>query len=192
MPCEVALLGTPEIRVSGVVQHRVRHKTLALIAFLLVEDRPVRRDTLAALLWPDSGQSLARRNLRTCIHNARQALGDNAFRMTGDVVRLDPGVVRSDIHRLRQFESADRYSAPCSDPDAFLTRSLLGGCMEGCSLPDAGEIDTWQLQAGSSVRTRLIRGARERVAVPLDEGEPYQILELGQAIAGSDPLDEVH
>lgn len=47
MPCEVTLLGTPEIRVSGVVQHHVRHKTLALIAFLLVEDRPVRRDAVA-------------------------------------------------------------------------------------------------------------------------------------------------
>ncbi|HKJ84747.1 MAG TPA: BTAD domain-containing putative transcriptional regulator, partial [Spirochaetia bacterium] len=192
MPCEVALLGTPEIRVSGVVQHHVRHKTLALIAFLLVEDRPIRRDTLAALLWPNSGQSFARRNLRTCIHNARQALGDHAFRMTDDVVRLDPSVVRSDIHRLRQLESSDGESAPYSDSDAFLTRALLGGFMEGLSLPDAEAFDTWQLQTGESIRTRLVRVARERVAVALEAGRPDQVLELSRAIVRSDPLDEDH
>ncbi|MFW6313882.1 MAG: AfsR/SARP family transcriptional regulator, partial [Spirochaetota bacterium] len=192
MRCEVSLLGTPEIRVSGVVQTHVRHKTLALIAFLLVEDRPVRRDTLAALLWPNSGQAFARRNLRTCLHDARRALGDHAFEMSGDVVRLEPSAVQSDIQRLRQLESSDRASSPGPEHDAFLTRALLGGFMEGLSLPDTEEFDTWQLQTGEALRTRLSRIAAERVAVELDHGRSNQILELGRALVRSDPLDEAH
>jgi DNA-binding SARP family transcriptional activator/predicted ATPase len=52
-------------------------KVRALLAFLAVEaDRPHPRDTLAALLWPDSLNQVARTNLRGTLANLRKVIDD--------------------------------------------------------------------------------------------------------------------
>ncbi|MBK8986762.1 MAG: tetratricopeptide repeat protein [Chloroflexi bacterium] len=53
-------------------------KARALLVYLLVERRqPHRRESLAALLWPDQPEARARQNLRQALSNLRQALGDS-------------------------------------------------------------------------------------------------------------------
>jgi len=66
----VRLCGPPIIHRADSSKHRLRHKSIALIAYLAVEARPIGRDTLASLLWPFSGQAGARTNLRTALYIA--------------------------------------------------------------------------------------------------------------------------
>ena len=49
-------------------------KALALLAYLLIEKQPQSRDTLAALLWPESDQTSARAALRRTLSPLRNAL----------------------------------------------------------------------------------------------------------------------
>lgn len=76
----LSLLGTfyvamGERPLSGFESNKVR----ALLAYLAVEsERPHTRDELAGLLWPDSPDETARRNLRQALNNLRQTLRDAA------------------------------------------------------------------------------------------------------------------
>src|SRR5574341_2229831 len=54
-------------------------KVKALLAYLIMEsDRPVPREELAALMWPEQSQESAHNGLRQALSKLRRALSDNA------------------------------------------------------------------------------------------------------------------
>jgi DNA-binding SARP family transcriptional activator len=59
-PIQLNLLGQPELIVNGARATLRTQKALALLAYLVVESRPVDRARLVALLWPDSDESRGR------------------------------------------------------------------------------------------------------------------------------------
>src|SRR5882757_8647403 len=61
---ELSLLGPPRVRFDGVDVKFERNKGLALLAYLAVTGQSLRRDELAALLWPELDQAHARGALR--------------------------------------------------------------------------------------------------------------------------------
>ncbi len=75
----VRLLGGFQVELDGQAVYAFRtDKARALLAYLVVESaRPHRRETLAALLWPDRPDAVARANLRQALSYVRQALGDS-------------------------------------------------------------------------------------------------------------------
>ena len=52
-------------------------KQLALLAFLVLEPRPHRREALTALLWSEYPDDNARASLRQALSHLRDALGDS-------------------------------------------------------------------------------------------------------------------
>jgi DNA-binding SARP family transcriptional activator len=74
---EVLTLGPLELRVSG--NHVVRWNNLkarAVFQYLLIHHgRPVRRDALMDLQWPDHTVTSARNNLNVALHSLRSTLG---------------------------------------------------------------------------------------------------------------------
>ncbi|MEZ4416901.1 MAG: hypothetical protein R3E10_14215 [Gemmatimonadota bacterium] len=85
-------------RVSAVL---AQPKRLALLVYLAIEgsDSPVSRDSIVALLWPESSQARARRNLRNSLHFLRSALGTDVVESIGhDQVLLDHSVIQWDGH----------------------------------------------------------------------------------------------
>lgn len=69
------LFGTPELHSGGEVVRLPTRKSMALLAYLAVTRRRHGRESLAALLWPDGGQTRARASLRSALHAIRTALG---------------------------------------------------------------------------------------------------------------------
>ena len=61
---EVRLLGPVDVRFDGSPLRVDTRKALALLAYLVVTDRPASRVSLATLLWPDSDDDGARGALR--------------------------------------------------------------------------------------------------------------------------------
>src|SRR4051794_34554482 len=122
-------------------------KTRALLAFLVLEaERPHRRESLAALLWPNVLDASARRSLSQALFNLRQILGDSSA--TGAPPFLLVG--RDSI----QFNGASAYSL---DVDRFLAlqsgaavesltqaAALYGGdFLQGFIVTDADGFDEW-------------------------------------------------
>lgn len=73
---------------------------LALLAYLAEQPRPVGRETLAALLWPDADARLGRTRLRRLVHELHQAAGTTLIEGDADTLALAPGWT-SDLQATR-------------------------------------------------------------------------------------------
>ena len=107
---QIQLLGTFQVLQNGRSLTGFRtDKIRALLAYLAVEsDRPHRRDTLAALFWPDMDDQKARYNLRLSLHRLRQTLGDDAPALQADrqSVQFDAAQTWVDVAAFEQALTA--------------------------------------------------------------------------------------
>ncbi|HSG09701.1 MAG TPA: hypothetical protein VLA36_15170 [Longimicrobiales bacterium] len=78
-------------------------KRFALLVYLAVEGSNglIRRDTVAALFWPEQDQADARANLRKSLYFLRQSLGQDVVVTRGDEeVGVDPSLLECDVVTL--------------------------------------------------------------------------------------------
>lgn len=87
------LLGAPFFEQNGAPIVIERRKAVALLAYLALTEQTHLRDGLATLLWPDSGQSHARANLRHTLVVLKQALGDDTLTIAWDRIALRPETI---------------------------------------------------------------------------------------------------
>lgn len=94
---DIALLGSLEITLDRQPIDDLRYdKVRALLAYLVIERRQHTRSALAALLWPDATEAMARKSLRNALATLRQALGDAEAQrpfllITRDTIQFNPG-----------------------------------------------------------------------------------------------------
>src|SRR5260370_15706352 len=98
----VSLLGAPRIEVGRKAIQTDTRKATALLAYLAVSERPQRRSTLAALLWPDTDEQKARGALRRTLSVLRSALGDRWLESEGETIDLDRKDLSVDLLELRR------------------------------------------------------------------------------------------
>src|ERR1700754_1822495 len=137
----IRLLGTPYVERNGerVAAPRGR-KCLALLAYLLLRERPVSRLTLAELLFPDADDPL--RALRWTLVELRRALGGSEI-LHGDPLQLDlPAGTDVDVLELTGdapslslaegdlLEGADFSATPAFDSWLGVGRRRLAGIYE--------------------------------------------------------------
>ncbi len=72
MGLEIRLLGIPEIICDGNNYKIKTSKVLYLLAYLLFEKRPITKDNLIYLLWPNSDEIHGRKSLRNAISHLRK------------------------------------------------------------------------------------------------------------------------
>lgn len=75
---QVRLLGQFVLQWAGVTVELSARPAQSLLAYLLLNPVTHRRERLAGLLWPDSSEANARRNLRQALWQIRRALGEPA------------------------------------------------------------------------------------------------------------------
>ena len=145
----IHLLGAPLIRrpdgpVTGRAAHRRR---LALVAILAAaRGRPVGRDRIIGLLWPEHSTEAARHSLSEALYVLRKDLGDESFVAMGDEVGLDPASARSDLDDFERALEEARWE------DAV--RAYGGPFLDGFYVSDAEEFERWAAEQ----RDRLARG----------------------------------
>ena len=164
---QAALEGEP---VTGFRSTKVR----ALLAYLATEsDRPHRRETLAALFWPEQPERVARSNLRYALSNLRKAIGDRhtdppRLLVTRETVQFDcASDCWLDVQAFRTMIEADP-----ADPSAsrLLDQALSlyrGDFLEGFSVRGSPAFDDWALL----VRERLHRQASTALQRLVEESE---------------------
>ena len=144
----VRLFGAPEILDDGRAVSVDTRKAVAVLAVLAVDGRPVRRDTLAALLWPEASQERARATLRRTLSSLRAALG--ADRLVADRETVGLALPTDYIDVCRFAIAADR------DP-ASAVELYRGPLLEGFSTPDAPDFEDWHRREAERFRQRLDR-----------------------------------
>ena len=115
-----------------------QRRRLALLAILgVASGKPVSRDKLAALLWPDADDEHARHLLSDSLYVLRSALGDEIIIAAGENVSINPELVRVDVTEfLRAIENADYRTA-------VEIRNGGGSFLDGIHLPDSPEFERW-------------------------------------------------
>jgi len=148
----IRLLGIPEIRLGEQPLTFRTRKVLALLAYLVAERGMHSRESLMALLWPESSQSSAAATLRTTLSRLRKAL-----RPVGDILISEGGNVGFDTNPLIDLDLDWLRTAAHEDIPPDKLRSILtvdrGEFLEGFSLPDAPAFDDWvSIQRGVCFR----------------------------------------
>jgi DNA-binding SARP family transcriptional activator/TolB-like protein/tetratricopeptide (TPR) repeat protein len=144
------------------VQGRAAHKKrIALLTVLAVaRGRPVGRERLLGLLWPDLAPDAARHNLSESLYVLRKELGEEVVGAgpAGDVT-LNLDVVAADVAELGDaLEAGDGEGA---------ARLYRGPLLDGFYLPDAPEFERWT----ESERDRLARAVGQVLEGLAEEAE---------------------
>ncbi|MFQ5407304.1 MAG: AAA family ATPase, partial [Anaerolineales bacterium] len=174
-PLTLFLFGAPRLERDGRPLQMDTRKAIALLAYLALNDQPFRRDTLAAVFWPNLDQSRARAALRRTLTPLNKALGSDALLATRETIALNPDYplwVDARVFQRRVAEprahghSETEACARCREPFAEAVRLYRDDFMAGFTLRNSGEFDEWQFFQAEALRRDLSR-ALERL-VQLD------------------------
>ncbi len=183
MPLSLFLLGPPRVEIDGEVIAFPRQKSLALLIHLAVTGEQQRRDTLAALLWPESAD--ARGSLRRELSSLKSALGRGGWLDADRESVTLTGDVWLDVN--------DFLAAVESGDPAQLTQAAemhRGDFLTGFSLTDAPDFDDWRFFQGEEYR-RLLAAALERlIAHHQNVGNPDTAIPYGRQLLALDNLHE--
>ena len=158
-------------------------KAAALLIFLAESGRPVARESVAALLWPEAETSEARARLRRTLHKIGIAFGGQIVTATGASLSLRPAL-STDVDS-RTFER------DC-DLGAFETAVDLcnGDFLAGFALPDCPEFEEWAFFRREALRSRLVQALERLIETKISTGEPRTGAAHAIRLVGLDPLSE--
>jgi predicted ATPase/class 3 adenylate cyclase len=174
-PFEALLNGAP---LSGLRRRQARW-LLALLA--LRAGREVERPWLAGLLWPETAEATALKNLRSSLADLRQALGPAAARLRSPAAHtlcLDLTGVEADV---LAFDAAI-----AAGDDGSLERAATlyrGPLLEGCA-------EEWALQERQARERAYLEGLETLAARALARGERRAAERHLRRAVSADPLLE--
>jgi DNA-binding SARP family transcriptional activator len=194
----IALLGTPVILVDGRPMAVDTRKATALLAFVALAAGPVRRDTLAGLLWPETDPDRARSTLRRTLSTLRGALGNRWLETERDLVALDGEGVTLDVATLRSLVAdcsshGHNGAEPCDRCVETLQRAVAlyrGPFLAGFGLRDSVEFDDWQQFTGDELRREVATAFDLLVAAHLRRGDTPQAVAVARRRLALDQLHE--
>lgn len=171
---QVRLIGPPAITSSTGERREVRgQKPWAVLARLLLADRPLTRRELSAELFPDADDPLG--SLRWCLAGLRKALGSSDL-LTGDPVRPDlPASITVDVLSLA---------------DGVVDEVNAGELLEGIETACGPEFSMWLLVARQRVAAMVDNLLRERAITALGIGDIDTAIRLAQRCVQRGPFDE--
>lgn len=190
---DLCVIGVPRVSVRGRPARLALQRAFALLAYLAFNRGPVPRTQLAALLWPDADEAVARTRLRRLRYAIDEALGGEVLRSDGDALALTQPGLSTDALAFAAF-ARGAVAAPTLD-DAALTAALawierarpplLQGIAFGSEV-----FDDW-LKARSIEHEHLLSRLLERLIPELARRARFEAaLELAEALIALDPFRE--
>lgn len=158
---------------------------MALLAYLALEttSRPVRRDALLALFWPELGDDEARRALRQGLHHLRRVVGDDVIVAAGNELSLRNGSFRCDVVAFDQLVGQQRFEEALA--------LYRGDFLDGFHVDDvAPELEEWVSRTRARLRRRASTAAWAAADAAASAGRPEHAIELGRRACELDPDQE--
>ena len=162
-------------------------KMRALVAYLAInEDRPFRRELLAALLWPEWPDDAARRNLRQTIHRLRQMLDKAApdlsgrlLTMTRQTVQLNGAAVRVDVTQFQKHLQATEthshidlhHCTQCLTHMQQAADLYQGDFLMGFGIKDAFPFEEWLIMQRDQLQQQMLMLLDELSSAYEQQGE---------------------
>ncbi len=188
-PLQIRLLGVPTVTFQERPLKFRSRKVLALLVYLLVTGERHNRNSLMALLWPESDPKRASASLRSTVARLRRALA-----VAGEFIVTEPGVVSFDFERpssldLHLLGTAVHPDATPDDMQAALT-AVRGEFLDGFSLPDAPGFDNWATIQREAWQRHLETIYERLTRRLLTAGEGREALRAAEQWVARAPLSE--
>jgi len=193
------LLGPPELEHNKQTVKIERHKTMALLAVLIMTNQRHSRDALATLLWPEYDQSHARANLRRCLSELRKIFEIGFIRSDQENLTIAPGGGPwTDALAFRELLAAcGRHghsdSQVCLDCISRLSDAVdlyQNDFLFGFSLRDSPEFDRWQFEQAERLRGELGSALECLILTLKTQGDYNRSLRYARKWLTLDPLHE--
>ena len=193
MALEVAILGSVESRVNGVMVDVPAGKQRALLTLLALRaPHPVLAESAAEALWPEARAGEGIRNLQVTVSRLRRSLRDGgaALETVGSGYRLALATDAIDAQRfeslLRQAQQKRSEEAP-SDARRLLDEAV--GLWRGSPLADVAFESFAQAEIARLEELRLV-ALEDRIDLRLADGDhAYVVVEL-ERLVGEHPFRE--
>jgi DNA-binding SARP family transcriptional activator/tetratricopeptide (TPR) repeat protein len=193
-------LGLPRVERDG---HRLTlssAKALALLAYLALTRTPPPRERLLGLLWAESAEEAARKNLRNTLWQIRKTLGDDLLVSDRDRLSLSPEAwvdVRI-FERIAAQPLANPPQAPDA-PDAPDAPTLLvdpnldlyrGPFLDGLTLTEAPDFELWMAAERERLGGLYLQTITRLVDVRRATGDWRAVVRLARRALAHDNLQE--
>lgn len=156
MPLNLFLFGYPRLEQQGQTVPIKLRKGLALLAYLAMVGKPLSRDRLAELLWPEAPAGDGRACLRRTLHRLVRQLGDGMFITTPQTIALAPSVVASaDAVAFRDL--LERHGGRLSTKEGFAalrhaSTLYVDDFLLGFHIPECQDFADWQARVTEELR----------------------------------------
>ncbi len=192
------LLGPFEVRVAGSrVLKWTSLKARAILQYLLVHrDRPVRRDVLMSLQWPNHSYNSARNNLNVALCNLRNTLdwtgqGSQVILHKDGCYLLNPALVcwvdrnefLANVHEARRARQANNQQR------AIRAARVAVGLYRGPLFEDSPGGD-WYLAEQRQLKELYLQSLEYLGQACLGRGQFTEAIEFGQLTITADPCYE--
>ena len=167
-------------------------KVRALLIYLAVEQkRPLRRETLAALLWPEQPESKARANLRRALANLRQVIDDKNGRylhITRQTLQFNAA---SD-----SFVDAVQFQQLLNDSEPTLAQMekavvlVNGRFLSGFSINDSIAFEEWALLKREEIQRQFLHSLNRLTAYYESHHQPQTAVHYAWRQVNTEPWYE--
>ena len=185
----VMLLGSARLALGEASEIRLERKSAGLLAYLTIEGK-TSRSQLAALLWPEAREDIARNNLAQTLRRLKQGAGGAALVAGQAQIRLADGL-ENDLRRLEERRCA-RPSSAAATSEKGGDAAQHGQLLAGFDYADCPDFDDW-LQI---VRGRLMNAHQGGLEALADQAEaandPRTALAHTAALLACEPYCEAH
>ena len=173
-PLALRVLGPPRIERNGETIALNLRRAVALLVYVALSRQPQSRDTLAALLWPESDDREARARLRRTLHRLGETIGDDVVFGDGDTLCVAPGTeLWVDSVAFEQHAAAGLAGLDGPEAEQGAATAALAGAatlyaddfLAGFGLPDNPAWEEWQFYQREGLRQRLTRVLERLVEV---------------------------
>ncbi len=146
-----------------------RRRKLALLVYLRLTPRPVSRDLLLDLLWPEDEPERGRHSLNEALSHLRRVLGRDALGPRGGDVRLAPDApLSSDVVEFDQ--------AVLRDHSEEIVARYTGPFLDGVFVDRAPRFEMWVANEREQRRRQVVAACQTLCATPLTaESAPVHV-----------------
>ena len=159
----------------------VQRRRLALLARIAAAGQQgVSRDSLAALLWPDSNEERARHTLRQWLSLLRRELEAESLLVGAEELRLNPRVITSDLGELREALGRGELER--------VAALYVGPFLEGFHVSDAAEFERWAEGERDALTREASRALETLATTAAAAGDARRAAEWWRRLVAMDPL----
>lgn len=181
MTIQVCTLGGPRVRVgeNELLHLPSRARPCSVLTYLAVE-RETARETLAALLWPDSPPRKARHSLSQALSELRKDLGEDWLDAGPEALRVT-SELQCDTTLFGEAVEGGRFAEALS---------LHAGPFLSALLPPTREFEEWAERQRTRLERLLKKAFRGLVSQHAGDDRTPEALLAARAWVETDPLDD--